>query len=59
MGPDKRAGRNIQGNTVSPGTTESEMTSNCNQDTINGIISKIPANRLGYPAEADFIKVRR
>jgi 3-oxoacyl-[acyl-carrier protein] reductase len=41
----------IQVNAVSPGTTESDMTSGWDQDALDGIISKIPANRLGRPAD--------
>ena len=41
----------IQVNAVSPGTTESEMTSGWNQSTIDGIIKQIPAGRLGRPAD--------
>ena len=39
----------IQVNAVSPGTTESEMTSGWTQQAIDGIVSKIPAGRLGRP----------
>ena len=41
----------IQVNAVSPGTTESEMTSDWTQQAIDGIVSKIPAGRLGRPAD--------
>ena len=41
----------IQVNAVSPGTTESEMTSGWTQEAIDDIISKIPAGRLGRPAD--------
>jgi 3-oxoacyl-[acyl-carrier protein] reductase len=39
----------IQVNAVSPGTTESEMTSGWDQAAIDSIVSKIPAGRLGRP----------
>ncbi len=42
---------NIQVNAVAPGTTESEMTTGWTQKAIEGIISKIPAGRLGRPAD--------
>jgi len=41
----------IQVNAVSPGTTESEMTTGWTQKAIDGIVSKIPAGRLGRPAD--------
>lgn len=41
----------IQVNAVSPGTTESEMTTGWTQEAIDGIVSKIPAGRLGRPAD--------
>ncbi len=41
----------IQVNAVSPGTTESEMTGGWTQQAIEDIISKIPAGRLGRPAD--------
>jgi len=41
----------IQVNAVSPGTTESEMTSGWTQQAIEGIVSNIPAGRLGRPAD--------
>lgn len=41
----------IQVNAVSPGTTESEMTSGWTQQAIEDIISRIPAGRLGHPAD--------
>lgn len=47
----RRLAPHIQVNAVSPGTTESEMTSDWDQDDIDGIVSKIPANRLGRPAD--------
>lgn len=39
----------VQVNAVSPGTTESEMTSGWEQAAIDNIVSKIPAGRLGRP----------
>jgi 3-oxoacyl-[acyl-carrier protein] reductase len=42
---------NIQVNAVSPGTTESEMTSGWSQQAIDGIVRGIPAGRLGHPAD--------
>jgi 3-oxoacyl-[acyl-carrier protein] reductase len=41
----------IQVNAVSPGTTESEMTSGWSQQAIEGIVRGIPAGRLGQPAD--------
>ena len=41
----------IQVNAVSPGTTESEMTSGWTQQAIGGIVSGIPAGRLGRPTD--------
>ena len=41
----------IQVNAVSPGTTESEMTSGWTQQAIDGIVSNIPAGRLGRPSD--------
>jgi 3-oxoacyl-[acyl-carrier protein] reductase len=41
----------IQVNAVSPGTTESEMTTGWTQKAIDGIVSKIPAGRLGRPSD--------
>lgn len=41
----------IQVNAVSPGTTESEMTSGWDQAATDSIVSKIPAGRLGRPAD--------
>jgi 3-oxoacyl-[acyl-carrier protein] reductase len=41
----------IQVNAVSPGTTESEMTSGWSQQAIDGIVRGIPAGRLGRPAD--------
>ena len=41
----------VQVNAVSPGTTESEMTSSWDQEAIDNIISKIPAGRLGLPSD--------
>lgn len=41
----------IQVNAVSPGTTESEMTTGWTQEAIDSIVSKIPAGRLGRPAD--------
>jgi 3-oxoacyl-[acyl-carrier protein] reductase len=41
----------IQVNAVSPGTTESEMTSGWSQQAIDGIVGSIPAGRLGRPAD--------
>jgi 3-oxoacyl-[acyl-carrier protein] reductase len=41
----------IQVNAVSPGTTESEMTSGWTQQAVDGIVRGIPAGRLGRPAD--------
>jgi len=41
----------IQVNAVSPGTTESKMTSEWDQSTTNDIVEQIPAGRLGRPAD--------
>jgi len=41
----------IQVNSVSPGTTESEMTSGWDQAIIDRLVSSIPAGRLGRPAD--------
>ncbi len=41
----------VQVNAVSPGTTESEMTSSWDQEAIDNIVSKIPAGRLGLPSD--------
>jgi len=41
----------IQVNAVSPGTIETDMTSEWGQDTIDSIVSKIPAGRLGRPSD--------
>ena len=41
----------IQVNAVSPGTTESEMTSGWDQAATDSIVSKIPAGRLGRPVD--------
>jgi len=41
----------IQVNAVSPGTTESEMTSGWDQAATDSIVSKIPAGRLGRPID--------
>ena len=41
----------VQVNAVSPGTTESEMTSGWDTAAIDNIVSKIPAGRLGRPAD--------
>jgi 3-oxoacyl-[acyl-carrier protein] reductase len=41
----------IQVNAVSPGTTESEMTSGWDQAATDSIVSKIPAGRLGSPVD--------
>lgn len=41
----------IQVNAVSPGTTETDMTREWGQDTIDSIVSKIPAGRLGRPSD--------
>jgi len=41
----------IQVNAVAPGTTESEMTGGWSQQAIDNIVSKIPAGRLGRPAD--------
>jgi 3-oxoacyl-[acyl-carrier protein] reductase len=41
----------VQVNAVSPGTTESEMTRGWDQAAIDSIVSKIPAGRLGRPAD--------
>jgi 3-oxoacyl-[acyl-carrier protein] reductase len=41
----------IQVNAVSPGTTESEMTSGWSQEAIDGIVRGIPAGRLGRPSD--------
>lgn len=41
----------IQVNAVSPGTTESEMTSGWSQQALEGIVRGIPAGRLGRPSD--------
>jgi 3-oxoacyl-[acyl-carrier protein] reductase len=41
----------IQVNAVAPGTTESEMTSGWDQAALDDIVDKIPARRLGRPAD--------
>jgi len=41
----------IQVNAVSPGTTESEMTSGWSQQAVEGIVRGIPAGRLGRPVD--------
>ena len=41
----------VQVNAVSPGTTESEMTKGWDTQEIDSIVSKIPAKRLGKPAD--------
>lgn len=41
----------VQVNAVSPGTTESEMTRGWDEAAIAGLIEKIPAGRLGRPAD--------
>lgn len=41
----------IQVNAVSPGTTESEMTSGWDQTTIDKLVGSIPAGRLGRPTD--------
>jgi len=41
----------VQVNAVSPGTTNTELISNWDEDTINRIVNQIPARRLGRPAD--------
>lgn len=47
----RRLAPHIQVNAVSPGTTESEMTSSWDQAAIDDIVGKIPARRLGRPTD--------